>query len=45
MIFNLVTYSDFNENDYMETDGESVRALPIKLDIDLSYDQTISGNY
>jgi hypothetical protein len=47
MLFNFVTYSDFNEDEYMEDDeiyDEKVQALPIKLDIDLDYDKTINGD-
>ena len=47
LIQNLVTYSDFDENkNKMEVDNEmeeKINALPIKIDVDLNYDQTLTG--
>jgi hypothetical protein len=47
LIYNLVTYSDFDENENkMEVDNqmeEKINALPIKIDVDLNYDQTLTG--
>ena len=47
LIFNLVTYSDFDENENkMEVDNlmeEKINVLPIQVDIDRNYDQTLTG--
>jgi hypothetical protein len=47
LIYNLVTYSDFDENkNKMEVDNEmeeKINAFPIKIDVDLNYDQTLTG--
>jgi hypothetical protein len=47
LIFNLVTYSDFEKNkNKMEVDNEmeeKINALPIKIYVDLNYDQTLTG--
>lgn len=40
IIHNLVTYSDFNE---MDNEGIIVKILPVKLNIDLHYDNTITS--
>ncbi len=50
LIQNLVTYSDFDENkNKMEVEDnemeEKINALPIKIDVDLNYDQTLTGQY
>ena len=49
LIFNLVTYSDFDENENkMEVDNlmeEKINCLPIEADVDMtSYDRTLTGN-
>ena len=47
LIFNLVTYSDFEKNkNKMEVDNEmeeKINALPIKIEVDLNYDQTLTS--
>ena len=42
-VYNLVSFADFKDNSMEIDDVETVAALPVKLNIDLSYDTTLAS--